>query len=1155
MPDEYYKIIVLDKKDRIYYFLESIKFGIEEVKLKLFHLNSAYEVSEFVDRKQIDLLILGHYPNDNLIRSFDIIRSTNYDFPVIIVSDKEDDNLALKLLSMGAQDFLYLDAIKSEILSRSVQFAINRKFAEQKIWEDSKKFRKIISSSHDAIITTDNKDRITYWNLSAEKIFGYSKDEVMNKEFHHLLVSPESLPDFIKGYKNLVSINKGNKIGKTFKLKSITKTGKIIPVEISLSSMKIREQWNTICILRDISDRKKIEKHLELKSKFDRLITSLSTKFIHLPSDQLDKGIIEALRDIGKFAQADRSYTFFYSHDMKTISNSHEWCKEGIEQQIDKLQDMPVDIIPWWNERIIDHQIICIPDVHELPPEANSEKEILKAQDIKSLIVIPMFVGNRPVGFLGFESVKECRIWGENEISLLKIVGDIFINALERKREKLELRKNEEYFRALLENSSDLLTVLELDGSFRNQSPSVERILGYKPEELIGKYILGFFHPDDRKRHMRAFSELTKKPGMIRTITVRFQHKDGSWRYLEGIAKNLINDEVVSGIIINARDVTKRIEAEQSLMESEIKHKYLLDSIKTPILAVNEDMTILYCNKTFLDFSNQINEHIEGMNLLEVFPSFEDNPNYKTFLKVLETGSSMEVEWDFEDRCFNSQVFRTPQGILSLSEDITERKLAVEKVRSSRARCRAILDKSEAGIITLTPDQKVSYINPSAEKMLRLDLENIESMSEFPPFLVEFSEKINEKLIKSAQQKIETVSTKIVINILGNILVLNALITPILDKDQLKEWLLIFADDTERWKLYTNVINLQNRLAAILDNITVGVIITDSNLNVKFLNASGAKILKIKNDRDYSNNKPSDLFRTTEYNKLIQIKAQENLTPVSDVLFTNINENQKALNVITVPIFGKNESTLHSWIITFTDKTAEWELDRMKNQFVSIVSHEFRTPLTSIKGSLDLLIAGATGEISEKQIEFLNIALQSSDRLIRIIDDLLDISEFEEGKIQLMQDSHDVTELVENCIAELKAFSEKHGVTINNEVPKGLPKVFIDIDRVKQAVINLLSNSIKFSPEGEKVIVGGKRLNKQFIVIWVEDHGSGIPLNEIDNIFEKFFQVRKDAIYPTEGTGLRLPIAKQIIEQHNGKIWVTTTVGKGSKFSFTLPIS
>jgi PAS domain S-box-containing protein len=436
MPDEYYKIIVLDKKDRIYYFLESIKFGIEEVKLKLFHLNSVDEVSEFVDRKQIDLLILGHYPNDNLIRSFDIIRSTNYDLPVIIVSDKEDDNLALKLLSVGAQDFLYLDAIKSEILSRSVQFAVNRKFAEQKIWMDSEKFRKITSSAQDAIITTDNKDRITYWNLSAEKIFGYNKDEVMNKEFHHLLVSPESLPDFIKGYKNFVSTNKGNKIGRTFKLKSITKTGKVIPVEISLSSMKIRGQWNTICILRDISDRRKIEKHLELKSKFDRLITSLSTEFIHLPSDQVDKGINEALRDIGKFAQADRSYTFFYSHDMKTISNSHEWCREGIEQKIDKLQDIPVDIIPWWNERIIDHRIICIPDVHKLPPEANSEKEILKAQDIKSLIVIPMFAGNRPVGFLGFDSVKEYRIWGENEISLLKIVGDIFINALERKREK-----------------------------------------------------------------------------------------------------------------------------------------------------------------------------------------------------------------------------------------------------------------------------------------------------------------------------------------------------------------------------------------------------------------------------------------------------------------------------------------------------------------------------------------------------------------------------------------------------------------------------------------------------------------------------------------------------------------------------------------------
>ena len=226
----------------------------------------------------------------------------------------------------------------------------------------------------------------------------------------------------------------------------------------------------------------------------------------------------------------------------------------------------------------------------------------------------------------------------------------------------------------------------------------------------------------------------------------------------------------------------------------------------------------------------------------------------------------------------------------------------------------------------------------------------------------------------------------------------------------------------------------------------------------------------------------------------------------------------------------------------------------MKTQFVSLVSHELRTPLTSIKGSLGLILAGAAGEISPQARQFLEIALNSTDRLIRIVNNLLDLSKLEAGKIQLNLVEVSPREVVEECITELESFAGGRKITVLNEVPEDLPNVLADRDRLKQTIINLLSNAIKFSPEGQKVIVGAKMFDNKAVKFWVKDFGIGIPEDELDRIFEKFAQVKKKAISPTEGTGLGLSITKQIVELHGGRIWVESEAGKGTTFYFTIPL-
>ena len=185
--------------------------------------------------------------------------------------------------------------------------------------------------------------------------------------------------------------------------------------------------------------RQRVEEALRYRVEYEMLITTLSTDFIKLATDQIDHGINDALQKIGEFAGVDRSYVFLFNDNLTKMDNTHEWCAEGIEPQIQNCQCFSVKDFPWCDERIKRLETIHIPRVADLPPGA-AEKAIFESQQIKSLIVVPMVYGKSLYGFIGFDSVRTEKAWPEDIITLLRIVGEIFANALERKRAEEELR-------------------------------------------------------------------------------------------------------------------------------------------------------------------------------------------------------------------------------------------------------------------------------------------------------------------------------------------------------------------------------------------------------------------------------------------------------------------------------------------------------------------------------------------------------------------------------------------------------------------------------------------------------------------------------------------------------------------------------------------
>ena len=258
------------------------------------------------------------------------------------------------------------------------------------------------------------------------------------------------------------------------------------------------------------------------------------------------------------------------------------------------------------------------------------------------------------------------------------------------------------------------------------------------------------------------------------------------------------------------------------------------------------------------------------------------------------------------------------------------------------------------------------------------------------------------------------------------------------------------------------------------------------------------------------------------------------------------------INWFSAPVRVENENAIGR-IIAFRDVTREKEVERMKDEFVSIVSHELRTPMTSLGGSLSLVLDGTVGEINEDQRELLEIAKNNTTRLIRLINDILDISKIESGKIKMKNEQVDIRGVVHDSVEGIKGFAHDHAVSVDSVIEEGLPVLTADKDRLIQVVTNLLSNAIKFSPaEGTVHVKTWKEEDKVYLS--VRDEGAGIPPEYHEKIFEKFQQVDSSSVRQKGGTGLGLPICRAIVGELKGKLWVESEEGKGSTFFLFLPI-
>lgn len=497
-------------------------------------------------------------------------------------------------------------------------------------------------------------------------------------------------------------------------------------------------------------------------------------------------------------------------------------------------------------------------------------------------------------------------------------------------------------------------------------------------------------------------------------------------------------------------------------------------------------------------------------------------------------------------------------GFLEIGLDITSRRLAREQLRKTNA----FLDRAEkiAGVGSWEVDLQTQALTWSEQMFHIYDLSpgkqptQQESIDLFAP---EERRRISVAARAAIKERKPWDLQLPLVTLKGRHIWVRSVGTVELENGQPVRLVGALQDVTSQKSAEEYLRSINTMMQSIVDNLPCGLSVFDANLHLVMHNMEFRRLLEL----------PDHLFAgpVTTFESIIRYNAERGEYGPGDV-----NEHVARITKLAVhPVPHQMERVRHDglsleirgapmpgggFITTYMDISERKKIDRLKDEFISTVSHELRTPLTSIFGSLKLLVGGVAGPLSPEVSNLIKIASQNSERLIRLINDVLDLEKMQSQKVEYKMLAQPLAPLIEQAIEATHAYAQQYDVTVAFEERLDQVLVSVDSDRIIQVLINLLSNAAKFSHAGGKVSVRMSRVDG-YVRVSVVDRGPGIPQEFRSRIFERFSQADGSDRRQKGGSGLGLTICKGIIEGHQGRISFHSELGNGSEFYFELPVS
>ncbi|MDS1347494.1 PAS domain S-box protein [Planktothrix agardhii] len=1071
------------------------------------------------------------------------------------------------------------------------------------------------------VIEWDQQLKIKRWSSQAERIFGWTSAEVLGQQW--FTFQEVFATNILQVNQEMIQLIDGTNNHQIIEAQNRTKDGRVIDCEWYNSVVR-DEGGNLVSLLslaQNVSDRKQSEEELHRVNRALRTISDCNQVLVRATTEtELLHDVCQILINIGGYHFAWVGYTQYtsdkqiipiakagfeagYLDNLTVTWDDSEWGQGPSGTAVRTGQtcvfqnfETNGDYAPWKQQAqergytsSIALPLIMATDSHNqhLQPKLNGE------------------ISSIPFGVLNLYSTQT-NAFDPAEVKLLKELVDDIVYGIIALRIRASHAETEKKFRQLAENIDDVFWITNaLGNQFIYVSPAYQQIWNRNVNALYQNFpaFINTIHPQDQNRVLRARQN---PDGRGFDLEYRILRPDGSYRWIWDRGFPILNEtgelERRGGI---AKDITHRKETEQLLQKNNQELELRVTQRTTELETANERLQFELMQRHRTEFKLRKSEEqyrtlvknfpdgavflvdldfrytiadgmglvlkglsrkiLEGKTIWQVLPPALleiVEPLYRSALAGEITIS--EVEYDGRIYYHQALPVRNEQeeifAGMVVMQDITERKQA----EAERDKLIAIIEATPDLICSAKLGGEVVYYNRSARQIFGLDPEEKISNRYIPQHHPQWAVEIIENQgLPAAIRDGSWIGETALTSYDGQEIPLSQLI--IAHKNQEGQVYLLSTmarDITEQKRSQANLLEAERRWRSLLENVRLLVVGLDRNGKVEYVNPFLLEVMGYTQTEvlgknwlsDFQENSAqrlsaSDFAELLEYDfkpysqQLIETKlGEEKIISWNHTLLKDLQGN--AIGMMSI---GE-------------DITERYAIERMKDEFISVVSHELRTPLTSIHGGLNLLSTGLINPQSERGVHVMKIVAESAERLVRLVNDILELERLESGKIFLNKQVVNAADLLLQATEQMQVMANRSG--INLEVSSKSLQFYADPDRVLQVLTNLLSNAIKFSESrgGNIKLSVETELPENLeeipkILFKIQDQGRGIPSDKIERIFERFHQVDASDSRKKGGTGLGLAICRSIVEQHGGQIWVRSKVDQGSCFYFTLPMA